>query len=105
MKKYIFNLLLLFCCTCSVYAQNSSVEVQTCLLYTSLFEATHDKKYQKLLDKRVLPGLEEYFDIQRTPNAYSSYIQTAPTSDRFYDDNVWLGIDFTDIYQITQEKR
>lgn len=29
MKKYIFNLLLLFCCTCSVYAQNSSVEVQT----------------------------------------------------------------------------
>ena len=71
----------------------------------ALFEATHDKKYQKLLDKRVLPGLEEYFDIQRTPNAYSSYIQTAPTSDRFYDDNVWLGIDFTDIYQITQEKR
>ena len=62
----------------------------------ALFEATHDKKYQKLLDKRVLPGLEEYFDIQRTPNAYSSYIQTAPTSDRFYDDNVWLGIDFTD---------
>ena len=49
----------------------------------ALFEATHDKKYQKLLDKRVLPGLEEYFDIQRTPNAYSSYIQTAPTSDRF----------------------
>ena len=71
----------------------------------ALFEATHDKKYQKLLDPRVLPGLEEYFDIQRTPNAYSSYIQTAPTSDRFYDDNVWLGIDFTDIYQITQEKR
>ena len=70
----------------------------------ALFEATHDKKYQKLLDKRVLPGLEEYFDIQRTPNAYSSYIQTAPTSDRFYDDNVWLGIDFTDIYQITQDK-
>lgn len=71
----------------------------------ALLEATHDKKYQQLLDKRVLPGLEEYFDIQRTPNAYSSYIQTAPTSDRFYDDNVWLGIDFTDIYQITQEKR
>ena len=71
----------------------------------ALFEATHDKKYLRLLDKRVLPGLEEYFDTQRTPNAYSSYIQTAPASDRFYDDNVWFGIDFTDIYQITGEQK
>lgn len=70
-----------------------------------LFEATKDKKYQELLDTRVLIGLEEYFDTARTPNAYSSYIQTAPTSDRFYDDNVWLGIDFTDTYQITKEKK
>ena len=70
----------------------------------ALFEATHDKKYKKLLDSRVLPGLEEYFDTQRVPNAYSSYIRTAPASDRFYDDNVWLGIDFTDTYQMTQEQ-
>lgn len=71
----------------------------------ALFEATHDKKYKKLLDSRVLPGLEEYFDTQRIPNAYSSYIRTAPASDRFYDDNVWLGIDFTDTYQMTQEQK
>lgn len=71
----------------------------------ALFEATHDKKYKKLLDSRVLPGLEEYFDTQRVPNAYSSYIRTAPASDRFYDDNVWLGIDFTDTYQMTQEQK
>ena len=71
----------------------------------ALFEATHDKKYKKLLDSRVLPGLEEYFDTQRVPNAYSSYIRTAPASDRFYDDNVWLGIDFTDTYQMTQEHK
>jgi alpha-1,6-mannanase len=71
----------------------------------TLFEATHDKKYKKLLDSRVLPGLEEYFDTQRVPNAYSSYIRTAPASDRFYDDNVWLGIDFTDTYQMTQEQK
>lgn len=71
----------------------------------ALFEATHDKKYKKLLDSRVLPGLEEYFDTQRVLNAYSSYIRTAPASDRFYDDNVWLGIDFTDTYQMTQEQK
>ena len=30
----------------------------------SLLEATHDKKYQQLLEKQVLPGLEEYFDTE-----------------------------------------
>lgn len=59
----------------------------------ALFEATQNKEFQKLLDERVLPGLDEYFDTARTPNAYSSYVRTAPVSDRFYDDNVWLGID------------
>ena len=71
----------------------------------ALLEATHDKKYQQLLEKQVLPGLEEYFDTERTPVAYSSYIRTTPTSDRFYDDNIWVGIDFIDIYQITKEKK
>lgn len=71
----------------------------------ALFEATQDKEYKKLLDGRVLPGLEEYFDTQRVPNAYSSYIRTAPASDRFYDDNIWLGIDFTDTYQMTKEQK
>ena len=32
-------------------------------------------------------------------------MRTAPVSDRFYDDNVWLGIDFTDTYQLTQNKK
>lgn len=68
----------------------------------ALLEATGQSKYKELLDKKVLPGLEEYFDTRREPQAYSSYIRTAPLSDRFYDDNVWLGIDFTDLYQMTK---
>lgn len=71
----------------------------------ALFETTKDKKYQQLLDERVLKGLNEYFDTSRSPYAYSSYIQSAPASDRFYDDNVWLGIDFTDTYQLTKNKK
>lgn len=71
----------------------------------ALFETTKDKKYQQLLDERVLKGLNEYFDTERSPHAYSSYIQSAPTSDRFYDDNVWLGIDFTDTYQLTKNQK
>lgn len=71
----------------------------------ALYESTGDEKYHQLLDERVLVGLEEYFDTKRSPAAYSSYINSAPVSDRFYDDNVWLGIDFTDTYQQTKDKK
>lgn len=67
----------------------------------AMYEATSDGKYLEVLDKRVLNGLEEYFDTSRKPAGYSSYISSAPLSDRFYDDNVWLGIDFTDLYMTT----
>lgn len=69
----------------------------------ALYEASGDEKYKELLDQKVLPGLEEYFDVRRDPPAYSSYIHSAPLSDRFYDDNVWLGIDFTDLYGMTRQ--
>ena len=52
---------------------------------------------------KVLPGLQHYYD-KRPPYAYASYVNSAPKSDRFYDDNVWLGIDFADLYLLTQEE-
>lgn len=71
----------------------------------ALFEVTKDADYKDLLDTRVLVGLNEYFDTGRQPFAYSSYINSAPESDRFYDDNIWLGIDFTDTYMLTNEDK
>lgn len=72
---------------------------------SALYEATGDDKYKKLLDGCYLPGLERYFDTVRKPAAYASYVNGAPQSDRFYDDNIWLGIDFTDMYALTQERQ
>lgn len=72
---------------------------------TALLEATGDIAYKSLLDRQVLAGLEEYFDTRRTPHGYASYIHSAAPSDRFYDDNVWLGIDFTDTYRMTKEEK
>ena len=71
----------------------------------ALYELTHESKYKNMLHDTVLPGLEEYLDSLRTPTAYASYVNTAPTSDRFYDDNVWIGIDYTDIYMSTKEQK
>lgn len=67
----------------------------------ALLEATHNTRYANMLEQRVLSGLEEYHDTRRQPEAYASYINNAPLSDRFYDDNIWLGIDFTDAYRLT----
>lgn len=71
----------------------------------ALFESSKDKKYRKILDAKVLNGLEEYYDTKRNPYGYASYINSAKQSDRFYDDNVWLGIDFTDTYMMTKDKK
>lgn len=69
----------------------------------SLFEVSKDKRYHQLLDSCVLVGLEEYFDKKRFPSAYSSYINSAPKADRYYDDNIWIGINFIDLYRLTND--
>ncbi len=46
---------------------------------------------------------EMYADEKRIPPAYASYVNTAAQSDRFYDDNIWLGIDFVDLYNSTKD--
>ncbi|WP_220700152.1 glycoside hydrolase family 76 protein [Sphingobacterium puteale] len=70
----------------------------------ALMEQSKNKTaYQKILDQKVLVGLSEYRDEKRKPVGYASYINSAPASDRFYDDNIWLGIDFTDSYIQTKK--
>jgi uncharacterized protein YyaL (SSP411 family) len=64
----------------------------------ALYACTRDEKYAAMLDSNVMQGLDEYLDTTRSPAGYASYINTAPASDRFYDDNVWLVIDFAEAY-------
>lgn len=71
----------------------------------AILAATNDSTYKIRLEQKILPGLEKYFDNRRTPEAYASYIREAPLSDRFYDDNVWVGIDFTDAYLYSQQNK
>lgn len=69
----------------------------------ALFEATQDDRFRTLLQEKVLPGLEEYFDANRKPYAYASYVTSVHQSDRYYDDNIWLGIEFVNLYMSTKE--
>lgn len=67
----------------------------------ALLKATGDKQYRQMLDKTVLPGLEQYYDSLRKPACYQSYITSVGKSDRYYDDNVWLALDFCESYMLT----
>jgi len=68
----------------------------------ALLKATEDKQYSKMLETTVLPGLQQYYDAVRTPACYQSYIFSAGESDRFYDDNVWLALDFCESYMLNK---
>jgi len=69
----------------------------------ALLKTTGDKQYRQLLETDVLPGLEQYYDSARKPACYQSYIVSAGKSDRFYDDNVWLSLDFCESYMLTKK--
>lgn len=68
----------------------------------ALLKTTGDEKYKNLLQTVILPGLEQYVDTLRKPVCYQSYLSEAGYSDRFYDDNIWLGLDFLESYQLTE---
>jgi len=70
----------------------------------AIYESSKDKQVLKSINQTVLAGLQSYYDT-RKPAGYASYVNSAPKSDRFYDDNVWLGIDYTDLYLLTNDKK
>lgn len=67
----------------------------------SLISLTGSNKYKSFLDDFILTGIKKYYDTIRVPHAYQSYILDAGKSDRFYDDNLWLGINFIENYKLT----
>lgn len=71
----------------------------------SLYKTTGDAKYLKILEERILPGLELYWDNIREPFCYQSYPMFNGESDRFYDDNDWLAIDYADLYALTKNEK
>lgn len=71
----------------------------------ALYKATKEDNYLKVLEERILPGLELYWDNTRKPACYQSYPMFNGESDRFYDDNDWLAIDFCDLYALTGKEQ
>ena len=71
---------------------------------SAMYEASGDKHWLKVMDGMMIKGLDKYYDNKRLPAAYASYVNTAEPSDRFYADNIGLGIDMADLYAATRKK-
>lgn len=69
----------------------------------ALYKATGNKKYKKILEKRILPGMEQYWDNSRLPACYQSYPTKYGQHGRYYDDNIWVALDYCDYYQLTHK--
>ena len=67
----------------------------------TLLKTTGNREYLTMLEKKVIPGLDQYYDTLRYPPSYQSYISKAGKSDRYYDDNVWLALDFCETFNLT----
>ena len=112
----LFLAISLLACQTSVTQENNTSIARSEMLLDSIFKyypagvnallkTTRDNKYQALLQEKIIPGLECYYDTTRTPACFQSYISEAGHSDRFYDDNIWLGIDFLETYRLTGNKK
>lgn len=70
----------------------------------ALYKVSGEKKYRKILERRILPGLEQYWDGERKPVCYQSYPTKYGQHGRYYDDNIWIALDFCDYYNLTHKQ-
>ncbi|MDQ4045285.1 MAG: hypothetical protein M3173_07545, partial [Chloroflexota bacterium] len=74
-------------------------------LAASAHLAEHPKtaaRYDREISDR-LDGLEAYWNSSLDPPAYDSYVRPplGYGGDRYYDDNVWIGLDLLRVYRLT----
>lgn len=48
-------------------------------------------------------GLEQYWDGERLPACYQSYPVKYGQHGRYYDDNIWIALDYCDYYRLTKK--
>lgn len=70
----------------------------------ALLQLTGDSHYRKLLENDILPMVECYYDTLRVPEGFQSYPTLFGQADRYYDDNVWIGLEFLNTYRLTKNK-
>lgn len=84
-----------------VWGQGSGLSAFVAMREASL--GTGQERYYESLDNDMFSGIQAFWVADRGRTAYSVY--PAAGNERFYDDNVWIGLDMAEWYNITKDKR
>ncbi|MDP4238556.1 MAG: glycoside hydrolase family 76 protein [Bacteroidota bacterium] len=71
---------------------------------TNVLMELNGKKYKPYQDSMVV-AVGSYYDNKRTPPGYQAYPVRFEKSDRYYDDNGLVGIDYIDSYNTSHNKQ
>ncbi len=70
--------------------------------YSAIFQRSPDfSNFEKKYKSKIIDGLEIYYNTSKKPAAYGSFPND--WDDRYYDDNIWLGIDLVELYDRTKD--
>jgi hypothetical protein len=70
--------------------------------YNTIFQHSPDfSNFEKKYKDKIKDGLEIYYNTSKKPAAYACFPND--WDDRFYDDNIWLGIDLVELYDRTKD--
>ena len=84
-----------------VWGQGSGLSAFVAMREASL--GTGQERHYESLDNDMFSGIQAFWIADRGRTAYSVY--PAAGNERFYDDNVWIGLDMAEWYIITRDKR
>lgn len=85
-----------------VWGQGGGLSGYVALRGASLGVDRYEDKYVALTD-RMFNSINRFITSDNRKMAYAVYPQNG--NDRFYDDNVWIGLDMANLYEQTNEQR
>ncbi len=80
-----------------VWGYGAVLSAYNTVFQRSLSSYDFERKYKS----KVIDGLEVYYNTSKNPAGYACFANS--WDDRYYDDNVWLGIDLVELYDKTRD--
>ena len=85
-----------------VWGQGGGLSAYVALRGASAGVSLYEEKYEGLTD-RMFNSINRFITTDNGLSAYAVY--PANGNDRYYDDNVWIGLDMAELYRQTGEQR
>lgn len=85
-----------------VWGQGAGLSAYVALRGASVGVEGYEEKYAEMTD-RMFNSINRFITTDNGLSAYAVYPQNG--NDRFYDDNVWIGLDMAELYGQTKERR